>query len=136
MDGMSYSSRQQRKPPLVRYSTPNRATLLSSINSMPQAKWTRAASKRPRQKRSQATNLRRRGGSASNKLKIIKGNVVVKVVGYPGTHRFGASQLIRFVPLNKVKQAAKCILVSSRRGRIHRQKIKKNRRNQKRRARG
>jgi len=47
-------------------------------------------------------------------VRIVKGRVVLnKVSGHPGTHRFGAGQLIRFVPLNKVKLAAKRILGSS-----------------------
>ena len=98
---MNYSS-QQRKPPLVRYSAQNRAVLLSS--SMPRARRARATS-RPGRRRSVAT---------ARKVRIVKGRVVLnKVSGHPGTHRFGAGQLIRFVPLNKVKLAAKQILGSS-----------------------
>jgi len=130
---MNYSfQQQQRKPPLVRYSTQNRAILLSSVNSMPKARRTRAASaRRPRRKRSQVATSRRGGG---NKVRIVKGRVVVKVGGYPGTHRFGAGQLIRFVPLNKIKQAAKRILGSTRRaGRVRRRRVKKSRRGRRRR---
>ena len=102
---MNYSS-QQRKPPLVRYSAQNRAVLLSS--SMPRARRARATS-RPGRRRSVAT---------ARKVRIVKGRVVLnKVSGHPGTHRFGAGQLIRFVPLNKVKLAAKRILGSSSVGR-------------------
>lgn len=102
---MNYSS-QQRKPPLVRYSAQNRAVLLSS--SMPRARRARATS-RPGRRRSVAT---------ARKVRIVKGRVVLnKVSGHPGTHRFGAGQLIRFVPLNKVKLAAKRILGSSSAGR-------------------
>jgi hypothetical protein len=100
VDGMNYSS--QRKPPLVRYSNQNRAILLSP-ESMPK---TRSAS-RPRRQRAATT---KRGG---NKVRIVRGRAVLKVGGYPGTHRIGTSQLIRFVPLNKVKLAAKRILASS-----------------------
>jgi hypothetical protein len=46
-------------------------------------------------------------------VRIVRGRAVLKVGGYPGTHRTGTSQLIRFVPLNKVKLAAKRILASS-----------------------
>ncbi len=46
-------------------------------------------------------------------MRIIRGRAVLKVGGYPGTHRIGTSQLIPFVPLNKVKLAAKRILASS-----------------------
>jgi hypothetical protein len=99
VDGMNYSS--QRKPPLVQYSNQNRAILLSP-DSMPK---TRSAS-RPRRRRA-AT---KRGG---NKVRIVHGRAVLKVSGYPGTHRIGTSQLIHFVLLNKVKLAAKQILASS-----------------------
>jgi uncharacterized membrane protein len=45
------------------------------------------------------------------KVRVVKGHLTLKVAGYPGLHRFGASQLIQFVPLNKIKVAAKKILV-------------------------
>ena len=48
------------------------------------------------------------------KVRVVKGHLTLKVAGYPGLHRFGASQLIQFVPLNKIKVAAKKILVQSR----------------------
>jgi len=47
------------------------------------------------------------------KVRVVKGHLTLKVAGYPGLHRFGASQLIQFVPLNKIKVAAKKILVQS-----------------------
>jgi hypothetical protein len=54
-------------------------------------------------------------------VRIVKGRVVLnKVSGHPGTHRFGAGQLIRFVPLNKIKLAAKRILGSPSRSRRRR----------------
>jgi len=48
------------------------------------------------------------------KIRLVKGHLSLKVAGYPGLHRFGASQLIQFVPLNKIKVAAKKILSQSR----------------------
>jgi len=48
------------------------------------------------------------------KIRLVKGRLSLKVAGYPGVHRFGASQLIQFVPLNKIKVAAKKILSQSR----------------------
>ena len=48
------------------------------------------------------------------KVRVVKGHLSLKVAGYPGVHRFGASQLIQFVPLNKIKVAAKKILLQSR----------------------
>jgi hypothetical protein len=48
------------------------------------------------------------------KIRLVKGRLLLKIAGYPGLHRFGASQLIQFVPLNKIKVAAKRILSQSR----------------------
>jgi hypothetical protein len=57
------------------------------------------------------------------KVHVVKGHLTLKVAGYPGLHRFGASQLIQFVPLNKIKVMAKTFLVQSR---IKTQKRKKS----------
>ncbi len=58
---------------------------------------------------------RKRTKSAKRtKVRVVKGHLYLKVAGYPGVHRFGASQLIQFVPLNKIKVAAKEILLQSR----------------------
>jgi len=62
----------------------------------------------PRAHRKRAKRVKR------TKIRLVKGHLSLKVAGYPGVHRFGASQLIQFVPLNKIKVAAKKILSQSR----------------------
>jgi len=62
----------------------------------------------PRAHRKRAKRVKR------TKIRLVKGHLSLKVAGYPGLHRFGASQLIQFVPLNKIKVAAKKILSQSR----------------------
>jgi len=62
----------------------------------------------PRAHRKRAKRVKR------TKVRLVKGRLSLKVAGYPGVHRFGASQLIQFVPLNKIKVAAKKILSQSR----------------------
>jgi hypothetical protein len=62
----------------------------------------------PRAQRKKARTVKRA------KVRVVKGRLTLKVAGYPGLHRFGASQLIQFVPLNKIKVAAKKILIQSR----------------------
>ena len=122
VDGMNYSSQQRpsRKPPLVRFSTQNRAILLSTAaNSMPKTRRSKRVASRTGRKRSVVTS--KRGGK---QVRIVKGKVVVKVGGYPGTHRFAAGQLIRFVPLNRIKLAAKRVLGSSSRFRSRRRRRK------------
>lgn len=59
----------------------------------------------------------RRGGRKTKtrvtKVKLINGKVALRIKGYPGIQRLGASQLVRFVPLNKLKVAAKRVLGTS-----------------------
>jgi len=64
----------------------------------------------PRAQRKKARTVKRA------KVRVVKGRLTLKVAGYPGLHRFGASQLIQFVPLNKIKVAAKKFLSQSRKG--------------------
>lgn len=70
-----------------------------------------------RRKRSQSTR-RRRGPSAVRrrgrrtktrvtKVRLVNGKVALRIKGFPGVQRVGASQLVRFVPLNKLRLAAK-----------------------------
>jgi hypothetical protein len=65
---------------------------------------------RAQQRRRKAKTVKRA------KVRVVKGHLTLKVAGYPGLHRFGASQLIQFVPLNKIKVAAKKFLSQSRKG--------------------
>ncbi len=91
---MNFNTRTRKL--LVQYSNPSRATLLPSTfapsSSMPRAR---------QQRRRRAKTVKRA------KVRVVKGHLTLKVAGYPGLHRFGASQLIQFVPLNKIKVAAK-----------------------------
>jgi hypothetical protein len=66
------------------------------------------------------------------KVRVVKGHLTLKVAGYPGLHRFGASQLIQFVPLNKIKVAAKKILVQSNKKGVKKSRSSKRKRSRKR----
>jgi len=46
-------------------------------------------------------------------LRVVKGRVNLKVTGYSGTHTLGAAALLQFVPLNKIRAAAKKVLKSN-----------------------
>lgn len=41
------------------------------------------------------------------KVRLVNGKVALRIKGFPGVQRVGASQLVRFVPLNKLRLAAK-----------------------------
>jgi len=64
------------------------------------------------QTRSRSTKRkgRRRKSSRVSKIRIVKGKVALRIGGFPGVQRVGASQLVRFVPLNKLRSAAKKVL--------------------------
>lgn len=56
----------------------------------------------------------RRTKNRVTKVRLVKGKVALRIKGYPGLTKLGASQLVRFVPLNKLKAAAKRALGTSR----------------------
>jgi hypothetical protein len=59
------------------------------------------------------TNQKWARTSKRAKIRVVKRCLTLKAGGYPGLHRFGASQLIQFVLLNKIKLADKKILLQS-----------------------
>ena len=64
-------------------------------------------------KRSRSTAKKgRRRKSRVTKVRVVKGKVALRVGGFPGVQHVGASQLVRFVPLNKLRTAAKRVLGS------------------------
>lgn len=66
----------------------------------------------PRRKRSGKTK-KRKGRSAGKGLKGVKfskGRLALRIGGYSGVQRLAASQLVRFIPLSKLKQAARKVL--------------------------
>jgi hypothetical protein len=84
--------------PFVEYS-PNqdRASLMSAVGS-----------RKPRRRsRSKARRKNR-----ATKVRVVKGKVSLRIGGFPGIQKVGASQLVRFVPLNKLRSAAKRVLGS------------------------
>ena len=48
--------------------------------------------------------------SGTRGIKIIRGKVALHVPGYIGVQKFAAIQLVKFVPIGKLKTAAKRIL--------------------------
>lgn len=79
------------RKPLVRFDITERAQIAAS---MPGKK---TKPKKPRKKLN----------SSSNKPRVVKGRVNLKVVGYPGVQKVPPSQLIPYLPITKLRQAAK-----------------------------
>jgi hypothetical protein len=86
---------------IVSESTPPSSSLVSlSSSSMPKRKGGRTASTR-KGKRGKAT------------VRLVKGRLAIRVAGFPGFQRLAPSQLVRYIPLGKLKQAAKRVLGAS-----------------------
>ena len=78
-------------------------------------------------------DVNRRKRTRVSKIRIVKGQVALRVTGRPGVQHIGAGQLVRFVPINKLRAAAQRVLnqsVSGRRRRGGRIKKKSRRRRQ------
>jgi hypothetical protein len=89
----------------------------------------RKGRKRTTATRRKRTSVRRVKGAKG--VRVTKGRVAIKVAGH-GVTKLAASQLVRFVPLTKLKSAAKKVLASL--GHRGKRKKKKKHRVSKRRA--
>ena len=122
----------QCKQPFVEFS-PNedRANLMSMSGTLaPRRKRSRSTLRR----KSRAPGRRRRTRRTKTrvtKVRVVNGKVSLRVGGFPGVQRVGASQLVRFVPLNKLRTAAKRVLGASGGG--YRNKRRRKRTNRRRR---
>lgn len=67
-------------------------------------------SKRLSKKRSKKSRRTTKGFKGFKGVKIVHGKLALKVLGYQGVQKLSPSQLIRFIPLNKLKTAAKKVL--------------------------
>lgn len=115
------------KKPLVSYSNnDDRASLMTFSGPSTQRRRKRSKSQGRRRRRSVGRG--RRSKTRVTKVRIVNGRVALRVAGYPGYQRVGASQLVRFVPLNKLRLAAKRALGASG-GRRHKRKRRHRRRN-------
>jgi len=78
----------------------------------------------------------RRKRTRVSKIRVVKGRVALRVSGRPGVQHIGAGQLVRFVPINKLRAAAQRVLNQSVAGRRRRGgRIKKKSRRRRRRQR-
>jgi len=113
--------------PFVSYSTHEDRANLMSFSGPPSIRRKRSKSQGRRRKRTVGRG--RRNKTRVTKVRIVNGKVALRVAGYPGYQRVGASQLVRFVPLTKLRLAAKRVLGSSGVKRQHRRRRRRQRRN-------
>lgn len=104
---------------IVPYSkSENRANLMSYSGQGGTTKRRKRSQSKSGQKRRPSSTKRRpqrrrRHKTRVTKVRLVKGKVSLRIQGYPGTQKIGATQLVRFIPLNKLKIAAKRVLGSS-----------------------
>jgi hypothetical protein len=84
--------------PLVKYDSSERA----SVVSMP----ARTRSSRKKKKTSKK--------ASKGKLRVIKGRVNLKLSGYSGVQKIPPGSLIPYLPVNKIRAAAKKVLKANR----------------------
>ncbi len=64
----------------------------------------------PKRKPTASTRKGKRGKAT---LRLVKGQLAICVARFPGYQRLAPSQLVRYIPLGKLKQAAKRVLGAS-----------------------
>ena len=84
--------------PLVRFENTGRAQLISSTSM-------------PRKIRSKSR--KGKSSTSSRKPRVIKGRINLRVAGYTGVQKIAPSSLIPFLPVNKLRLAAKKALAAS-----------------------
>jgi len=118
MNYFSNSNKSNCQQPIVPYSSSESRANLMSFSGPPTTRRKRSKSRSNKRRRPSLSNPHRRKGKRTRtrvtKVRLVKGKVALRIRGYPGVQRLGASQLVRFVPLNKLKVAAKRALGTSR----------------------
>ena len=95
------SNESEERKPLLKYSeTQERATLVDTEEE---------ESMSPRRRKSG----KRKKGSKRRGVRVNKGKLAIRIAGYQGSPHFSASELIHFIPLSKLKAAARKVLKRS-----------------------
>ena len=105
------------RKPLVRFETSDRAQLITASSSM------------PARKRSRATGKRR---TTKGKPKLVNGRIALRVSGFSGTQKISPSALIPYLPITKLRAAAKRALNKSKKVGSKKSRRKKTSRRRKR----
>jgi len=100
------------KKPFVSFSNKEDRANLMTFGAPPSTR-RRKRSQSQSRRRKRTIGRGRRPKTRITKVRIVNGKVALRVAGYPGTQRVTASQLVRFVPLNKLRVAAKRALGAS-----------------------
>jgi hypothetical protein len=131
MNNLSTSNKSNCQTIVPYSSSESRASLMSFSGQQPTSRRKRSRSRSSKRRKSSQTRRKgQRTKSRVTKVRLIKGKVALRIKGYPGLTKLGASQLVRFVPLNKLKIAAKRALGTSRLKRPKHRRRRRHRRRQ------
>ena len=111
---------QSQPRPFVEFSPhrQDRANLMTSVGTGLGSATSLLGSRRRRRASTSAARSRKRsrsrrkstGRTRVSRVRVVKGQVSLRVGGHPGVQRLRAGQLIPFLPLNKLRAAAKRVL--------------------------
>ena len=116
-------SQSQQPRPFVEFSPhrQDRANLMTSVGTglgsatslLGSRRRRRASSTSAARSRKRSLSRRRRkatGRTRISRVRVVKGQVSLRVGGHPGVQRLRAGQLLPYLPLNKLRAAAKRVL--------------------------
>jgi len=81
--------------------------------------------KRRRGAKGRGRAKRRRASVRRSKIRVVHGRVAIKVAGFKQVQHIPASEIVRLIPVNKIKLAAKKILGKPKRSK---KKVRRHRR--------
>jgi hypothetical protein len=94
---------EERKPLLNFSDTLERATLIDTDFELEESMSS---------KKQKGGNKSQKGGGKKKgtKIKVTKGKIGLRVAGYKGLQKFSASELVKHIPISKLKAAGKTLL--------------------------
>jgi hypothetical protein len=105
---MSYGS-EERKPLLNFSDTLERATLIDTDFELEESMGSSKKKKSPTGSGKKKAP-KKAPKKKSTKVKVTKGKVGLRVAGYKGLQKFSASELVKHIPISKLKAAGKVLL--------------------------
>jgi hypothetical protein len=101
---MSYGS-EERKPLLNFSNILERATLIDTDFELEESMGSSKKKKSPT-----GSGKKKAAKKKSTKVKVTKGKIGLRVAGYKGLQKFSASELVKHIPISKLKAAGKTLL--------------------------
>lgn len=79
-------------------------------------------------KKTRSTKSKRAKSTASRKLRVVKGRINLRVAGYSGIQKIAPGSLVPYLPINKLRLAAKKALAASGKTKSKKKSVKRRKR--------